>query len=59
VAKADELPTAGVPLWELPSFDPLYSFRIQSVVPPGDVGLRELPHLTTADRLYAHHVLRC
>lgn len=22
-------------------------------------GLRELPHLTTADRLFAHHVLRC
>lgn len=21
--------------------------------------LRELPHLTTADRLFAHHVLRC
>ena len=26
---------------------------------PAVVGLRELPHLTTSDRLYAHHVLRC
>ncbi len=34
---------------------------IQSVVvaPLAVVGLRELPLLTTADRLYAHHVLRC
>jgi hypothetical protein len=27
--------------------------------PPAVVGCRELPHLTTADRLFAHHVLRC
>ena len=59
LSKADDGPTAGVPLWEPPAFALLYPFRVQSVVPLGDVGLRELPHLTTADRLYAHHVLRC
>lgn len=28
--------------------------------PAGELtGLRELPHMTTADRLFTHHVLRC
>jgi hypothetical protein len=57
--KSDDVPTAGGPVWEPASFTPLYSFRVESVVLSGDEGLRELPHLTTADRLYAHHVLRC
>jgi hypothetical protein len=30
-----------------------------SAATPALVGLRELPLLTTADRLFAHHVLRC
>ncbi len=56
--KADDGPTAGVPVWEPPPLAPLYSFRVQSVS-GADAGLRQLPLLTTADRLYAHHVLRC
>ncbi len=52
----------------VPTFDSL--LVVVSVEPPQPVrsvvvallpvvGLRELPLLTTADRLYAHHVLRC
>jgi hypothetical protein len=59
LAKADDGPAVGVPQWEPPSITPLYSFRVRSVALSGDEGLRELPTLTTADRLYAHHVLRC
>lgn len=58
-SKADDGPTANVPLWEPPTVAPLYSFRVASAVRLDDRGLRELPTLTTADRLYAHHVLRC
>lgn len=32
---------------------------VVSVSASAATGLRELPHLTTADRLFAHHVLRC
>lgn len=34
-------------------------FVIEIVIPVDPSGLRELPFLTTAERLYAHHVLRC
>ena len=44
-----ENPTIGWPVF--------VSAGREAVRPP--VGLRELPHLTTSDRLFAHHVLRC
>lgn len=59
VAKADEFPATDWSQWQTPSFALVYSFRVVSVGVAGVPGLRELPHLTTADRLYAHHVLRC
>lgn len=57
-AKPDPAPTADgllVPLTdELP-----VSLAFVSLAPVAHPGLRELPHLTTSDRLFAHHVLRC
>jgi hypothetical protein len=41
------------------SVEPPQAVPLVSVSPPAVAGLRELPHLTTAERLYAHHVLRC
>ena len=41
------------------SVEPPRPMRSVVVAPPAVFGLRELPLLTTADRLYAHHVLRC
>ena len=33
--------------------------RVESVCVQSLVGLRELPHLSADERLFAHHVLRC
>ena len=38
-------------------FDAPFLIEIAILIEPS--GLRELPFLTTAERLYAHHVLRC
>lgn len=59
VAKADDGPVAGWPQWEPPALALVNPFRVESVRGSDVAGLREVPTLTTADRLYAHHVLRC
>jgi hypothetical protein len=41
------------------SVEPPQAVLLVSVSPLTVAGLRELPHLTTAERLYAHHVLLC
>ncbi|MCU0705025.1 MAG: hypothetical protein MUF18_13710 [Fimbriiglobus sp.] len=41
------------------AIEPLQVIPFDACSPRMPEGLRELPHLTTADRLFAHHVLRC
>jgi hypothetical protein len=41
------------------SAEPSQMMTLVAVAPLRIVGLRELPLLTTADRLFGHHVLRC
>lgn len=56
--KPDPAPTADVLLVPLTVELPV-SLAFVSLAPVPHPGLRELPHLTTSDRLFAHHALRC
>jgi len=39
--------------------EPAEPVRVESVCVRSLVGLRELPHMSAYERLFAHHVLRC
>lgn len=57
-ADKPQAPTADA-LLVIVSSVPSQPFAVASVSAGAVTGLRELPHLTTADRLFAHHVLLC
>jgi hypothetical protein len=57
-ADKPQVPTADS-LLVVVAVEPTQPLAVVSVSLGEVTGLRELPHLTTADRLFAHHVLRC
>lgn len=63
VATATPADNPSVPTFDtllvVVSVEPPQPMRSAVAAPPAVFGLREGPLLTTADRLYAHHVLRC
>jgi hypothetical protein len=57
-ADKPQVPTADS-LLVVVTVEPSHPIAVGSVAVGDVTGLRELPHLTTADRLFTHHVLRC
>ena len=57
--KSDRADTPVAALLVPVSVELTHVLAIESFTPADYAGVRELPHLTTAERLYAHHALRC